>query len=73
MFGPPSNSTRERSVLPRVSTDRFCNTMASASEHRTSLFGIPDFTRLTMSVSANTPHLAATWCSFESSKCRLVA
>ena len=25
--------------------------------------GMPVFTRLTMSVSANTPHLAATWCS----------
>ena len=30
--------------------------------------GIPDFTRLTMSVSAKTPHLAATWCSFDGSQ-----
>ncbi len=73
MFGPPSKSTRGLSVLPRVSTDRFCSTMASASELSTSSFGMPVFTRLTMSVSANTPHLAATWCSFSSEKCRLVA
>jgi hypothetical protein len=33
--------------------------------------GMPDFTRLTMSVSAKTPHLAATWCSFDGSHGRL--
>ena len=55
------------SVLPRVSTDRFCETIASASEHRISGDGMPDFTRLTMSVSAKTPHLAATWCSLDGS------
>ena len=43
-------------------------TIASASEFMISSDGMPFFTRLTMSVSANTPHLAATWCSFESSK-----
>ena len=43
-------------------------TMASASEHMISRDGIDAFTRLTMSVSANTPHLAATWCSLQSSK-----
>ena len=37
--------------------------MASASEHMISCDGMPHLTRLTMSVSANTPHLAATWCS----------
>ena len=35
-------------------------TMASASEQRISVEGIPAFTRFTMSVSAKTPHLAAT-------------
>ena len=30
----------------------------------TSSFGMPVLTRFTMSVSANTPHFAATWCSF---------
>ena len=68
VFGPPSSSTRGFSVLPRVSTLRFCSTIASASEQSTSSVGMPLLTRLTMSVSANTPHLAATWCSFESSK-----
>ena len=43
-------------------------TMASASEFMISSDGMPFLTRLTMSVSAKTPHLAATWCSFESSK-----
>ena len=52
------------SVLPRVRTDRFCETIASASEQRISFDGMPDLTRLTMSVSAKTPHLAATWWSF---------
>ena len=42
--------------------------MASASEFMISTLGMPDFTRLTMSVSAKTPHLAATWWSFVSSK-----
>jgi hypothetical protein len=60
VFGPPSSSTRGFSVEPRVSTDRFCSTMASASEQRISLASMPLFTRLTMSVSAKTPHLAAT-------------
>jgi len=50
-----------------VSTDRFCITIASASEFMISIDGMPLFTRLTMSVSAKTPHLAATWCSLESS------
>ena len=67
MFGPPSSSTFGRKVFPRVSTDRFCTTIASASEHMISGDGIPDFTRLTMSVSAKTPHLAATWCSRDAS------
>ncbi len=57
-----------RRVDPRVSTERFCSTIASASEHRISGAGMPLFTRFTMSVSAKTPHFAATWCSFESSK-----
>ena len=48
------------SVLPRVSTERFCSTIASASEQSTSFDGMPHLIRLTMSVSANTPHLAAT-------------
>ncbi len=60
------------SVPPRVRTERFCRTMASASEQRTSWEGMPLLMRLTMSVSAKTPHLAATWWSFESSKWRLV-
>ena len=47
-------------VFPRASTERFCETIASASEHRISFDGMPDLTRLTMSVSAKTPHLAAT-------------
>ncbi len=68
VLGPPSSSTLWRSVFPRVSTDRFCMTIASASEFMISSDGMPFLTRLTMSVSANTPHLAATWCSFESSK-----
>jgi hypothetical protein len=59
------------SVFPRVRTERFCETIASASEHMISLDGIPAFTRLTMSVSANTPHLAATWWSRDGSHCRL--
>ncbi len=42
--------------------------MASASEQAISSAGMPDLTRLTMSVSAKTPHLAATGCSFEPSK-----
>ena len=46
--------------------------MASASEQRTSFDGMPLLMRLTMSVSAKTPHLAATWCSLLSSKWRLV-
>src|SRR5262249_28362072 len=69
VLGPPSKSTRDCSVLPRVNTDKFCSTIASASEQSTSAAGMPDLIRLTISVSANTPHLAATWCSFESSKC----
>jgi hypothetical protein len=56
------------SVDPRVSTLRFWRTMASASEQSTSVAGMPFFTRLTMSVSAKTPHLAATWWSLVSSK-----
>ena len=52
------------SVLPRVSTARFWLTIASASEFMISLRGMPLFTRFTMSVSANTPHFAATWWSF---------
>ena len=48
-------------------------TMASASEHMISFDGIDALTRLTMSVSANTPHLAATWCSLLSSKCSFIA
>ena len=43
-------------------------TIASASEQRTSVDGMPLLIRLTMSVSANTPHFAATWWSLESSK-----
>ena len=35
-------------------------TIASASEQRTSVDGMPLLIRLTMSVSANTPHFAAT-------------
>src|SRR3954466_3347744 len=68
VLGPPSSSTLWRRVLPRVSTDRFCMTIASASEFMISSDGMPLLTRFTISVSANTPHLAATWCSFESSK-----
>src|SRR5258707_3457541 len=68
VFGPPKGSRRGFSVLPRVKTERFCRTIASASEQSTSFDGMPDLMRFTMSVSANTPHLAATWCSFESSK-----
>jgi hypothetical protein len=44
--------------------------MASASEFMISLRGMPLFTRLTMSVSANTPHFAATWCSLVGSNTR---
>src|SRR4030095_14440277 len=54
-------------VLRRVRTDSVCETIASASEQRISFDGMPDLTRLTMSVSAKTPHLAATWCSFDGS------
>ena len=68
MLGPPSSSTLLLSVEPRVSTERFCSTMASASEQSTSLAGMPLLTRFTMSVSAKTPHLAATWWSLLSSK-----
>ena len=68
MFGPPSRSTLCFSVDPRVSTLRFWRTIASASEQSTSVAGMPLLTRFTMSVSAKTPHFAATWCSFESSK-----
>ena len=39
VFGPPSRSTLCRSVLPRVRTERFCITIASASEHRISFDG----------------------------------
>ncbi len=46
-------------------------TMASASEHMISGAGMPVLTRLTMSVSAKTPHLAATWCRRPSSKSSL--
>ena len=60
------------SVPPRVSTVRFWRTIASASEQRTSFDGMPLLIRLTMSVSAKTPHLAATWWSLLSSKWRLV-
>jgi len=67
-LGPPSKSTLCRSVLPRVSTERFCMTIASASEHMISSDGIPVLTRFTMSVSAKTPHLAATWWRWASSK-----
>ena len=42
--------------------------MASASEQRISVEGMPDLTRLTMSVSAKTPHFAATWWSFDGSQ-----
>jgi hypothetical protein len=42
--------------------------MASARLHMISVEGIDAFTRLTMSVSANTPHLAATWWILLSSK-----
>src|SRR3954466_6852300 len=73
VLGPPSSSTLWRSVFPRVSTDRFWLTMASASEHMISIEGIEAFTRFTMSVSANTPHLAATWCSLLSSKRSFIA
>jgi hypothetical protein len=68
VFGPPSSMTLCLSVEPRVSTERFWRTIASASEQRISGAGMPLFTRFTMSVSAKTPHLAATWWSFESSK-----
>ena len=60
VFGPPRRSTRCFSVPPRVSTERFWSTMASASEQRTSFEGMPFLMRLTMSVSAKTPHFAAT-------------
>ena len=59
-FGPPSSSTLCRSVLPRVSTARFCITIASASEHMISSDGMPVLMRFTTSVSAKTPHFAAT-------------
>ena len=52
MFGPPGSRTRDFSVLPRVRTERFCITLASASEQRTSVDGMPLLIRLTMSVSA---------------------
>src|ERR1043165_2946204 len=71
VFGPPSSSTLDLSVLPRVKTARFWLTIASASEFMISLRGMPDLTRLTMSVSANTPHLAATWCSLVGSNLSL--
>ncbi len=67
-MGPPRRRTFERSVRPRVSTERFWWTIASASEFMISGDGMPDFTRLTTSVSAKTPHLLATWWSFVSSK-----
>ena len=41
MFGPPSSRTRGLRVLPRASTERFCETIASASEQRISLEGMP--------------------------------
>ena len=44
--------------------------MASASEHMISSAGMPVFTRLTMSVSAKTPHFAATWWRCVGSKWR---
>ncbi len=45
-------------------------TIASASEHMISSDGMPLLTRLTMSVSANTPHFAATWCRLSPLKWR---
>src|SRR5450631_985092 len=68
VFGPPRSRTLCFSVPPRVRTLRFCNTIASASEQRTSFDGMPLLIRLTMSVSAKTPHLAATWWIFVGSK-----
>jgi hypothetical protein len=53
-----------------VSTERFWWTMASARLFMISLAGMPDFTRFTMSVSANTPHFAATWCNLVGSNFR---
>jgi hypothetical protein len=63
VFGPPSSSTCGLSVLPRVSTVRFCSTIASKSDAISSSGGVPAFCRPLMSVSANTPHLPATLCS----------
>ena len=60
VFGAPRSRTRDLSMLPRVRTERFCITIASASEQRTSVDGMPLLIRLTMSVSASTPHFAAT-------------
>jgi hypothetical protein len=63
LLGPPSSSTCGRSVWPRVSTLRFCSTMASNSDAISSSGGVPTFCRPLMSVSAKTPHLPATLCS----------
>jgi hypothetical protein len=56
-YGPGS------SVWPRVSTERFCSTMASNSDAISSSGGVPSFCKPLMSVSAKTPHLPATLCS----------
>ena len=63
VLGPPSSNTFGINVFPRVSTVRFCITIASAKEFIISLEGTEVLTRFTMSVSAKTPHLAATWWS----------
>ncbi len=47
--------------------------MASARLDKISGPGTPVLTRLTISVSAKTPHLAATWCSVLGSKRILAA
>ena len=59
-----STSTTGRSVLPRVSTERFCMTMASNSDAISSSGGTPAFCKPLISVSAKTPHLPATGWSF---------
>ena len=60
VLGPPSSSTTGRSVLPRVSTERFCAMIASKSDAIISSGGVPAFCSELMSVSAKTPHLPAT-------------
>jgi hypothetical protein len=51
--------------------DRFCITIASASEQVTSAGGMPDFKTPSMSVPAETAHLAATGCSLSGFQARM--